>query len=278
MTHKDEITQLLIKGDLTKAIEELLIGTKANGQTRLHNDLILQSARNNNNEGENNKGIIPADDYRRERARITYAMQSYLGDYLPLANTRINGDGNDPKPVQSKPVQATLSANKIFISYSSNDRDLRQIFELQLKVYLTSAKHKYEIIWSDVEIPTGSEWDVEIKTALNQSNIGILLISPMFLGSKYCLEEFKLMLERNKQGDFKIIPVLVRECNFQNNEELKRIQFFKTYKSEYGINDLIEERKLMPFDELVETPNPSKLHLNRYFLKVTEAIDKAIGK
>jgi hypothetical protein len=180
MTHKEEIEQLLMNGDLSKAIEELLRGTTTNGQTRLYNDLILQSARNNNNEGENRKGIVPADEYRREKARITYAFQSYLGDYLPLANMHVNNNIANPISVQSKPVQAGIPANKIFISYSSNDRDLRQLFEQRLKVYLASAKNKFDTEWSDIQIPVGSDWNDEIQTALKQSNIGILLVSAFF--------------------------------------------------------------------------------------------------
>ena len=33
----------------------------------------------------------------------------------------------------------------------------------------------------------------------------------------------------------------------------------------------------MPFDELVEVDKPNERLLNRYFLKITNAIDKAIG-
>ena len=70
MNHKEEIEELLAKGDPTKAIEDLLRGTKANGQSRLHNDLILKSERNHNSEEEYRKGMASTDDYKREKARI----------------------------------------------------------------------------------------------------------------------------------------------------------------------------------------------------------------
>ena len=277
MTHKEEIEQLLIKGDLTKAIEELLIGTKANGQTRLHNDLILQSARNNSNEADSGRGILSSDDYKREKARINYAVQSYLGDYLPLADMHVNNDIANLIPVQSKPEQAGIPDNKIFISYSSNDRDLRQVFEQRLKVYLASAKNKFDTEWSDIQIPVGSDWNYEIQEALKQSNIGILLVSAFFLGSKYCMgDEFRQMLERRKSEGYTIVPILLRKCNFQNMDELKSIQFVKTYQSEYDVTDLLSKNELMPFDELVDVDKPNERLLNKYFLKVTDAIDKAI--
>ena len=171
-----------------------------------------------------------------------------------------------------------MSTNNIFISYSSIDRNLRQIFEQRLKVYLASAKNRFGTVWSDVEIPVGGDWNYEIQQALQESNIGILLVSPSFLGSKYCMgDEFKQMLERRKSEGYTIIPVLLRECSFQNNEDLKAIQFVKTYQSEYDVADLLKKDKLMPFDELAEIPEPQERLLNRYFLKVSAAIDRAVG-
>ncbi|MCX6277965.1 MAG: TIR domain-containing protein [Bacteroidetes bacterium] len=170
-----------------------------------------------------------------------------------------------------------MSANKIFISYSTADRYLRKIFEQRLKVHLASAKNKFGTVWSDVEIPVGGDWNDKIQKALKESNIGILLVSPSFFGSKYCMgDEFKQMLERRKSEGYTIIPVLLRECNFQNNEDLKSIQFIKTYQSEYDRTDLERKDKLMPFDELAEIPEPQERLLNRYFLKVSAAIDQAI--
>lgn len=171
-----------------------------------------------------------------------------------------------------------MTSNKIFISYSTAERYLRQIFEQRLKVYLTGATHKFGTIWSDVEIPVGGDWNDEIQKALNQSNIGILLVSQSFLGSRYCMgDEFKQMLDRRKSEGYTIVPVLFRECSFQNNEDLKSIQFVKTYQSEYDVTDLLKKEKLMPFDELADVPVPQDRLLNKYFLKVAAAIDRAMG-
>jgi GTPase SAR1 family protein len=178
-----------------------------------------------------------------------------------------------------KLITKNMETNKIFICYSGDDRELRQIFEQRLKIYLASAKNKFDTVWSDIDIIVGREWNDQIQTALAQSNIGILLVSSMFLGSEYCIgNELRQMLERCKKDGYKIIPVLLRDCNFKNNAELAKLQFVKTLKNEYGVTDPGEEGLLMPFDELVDIPNPSKLHLNKYLLKVTDAIDKAIGK
>lgn len=59
-------------------------------------------------------------------------------------------------------------------------------------------------------------------------------------------------------------------------DELEKIQFVKTYQSEYDVTDLLLKNKLMPFDELADIPKPQERLLNKYFLKVTAAIDKAV--
>ncbi len=169
--------------------------------------------------------------------------------------------------------------NKIFISYCSADRDLRQIMEQSLKIYLKSTKNKFDAIWTDKEIQIGDDWNSTIQDALDSSTIGILLVSPMFLGSDYCMaDELKKMLDRRKSEGYLIIPILIRECNFFNDDNLKAMQFFKTYQSEYDITDLLRKNKLMPFDELADVPNPQERLLNRYFQKLANDIDVAVTK
>lgn len=176
----------------------------------------------------------------------------------------------DIKPMDKK--------NKIFISYSSNDRNLRELFEQRLSIYLKSTKNKFDVIWTDKEIPLGGNWNKVIQDALTTSDIGILLVSPMFLGSDYSMgDELEVMLKKSQEEGYLIFPVLLRECSFQNNDTLSSIQFFKTYKSEYDVYELLQKNKLMPFDELAEVDRPSERLLNRYFQKLANAIDRAIS-
>lgn len=168
--------------------------------------------------------------------------------------------------------------NKIFISYSSNDRNLREIFKQRLSIYLKSTKNEFDDIWTDKEIPLGGDWNEVIQGALTTSDIGILLVSPMFLGSDYSMgDELEVMLKKKREEGYLIFPILLRECSFQNNDTLSSSQFFKTYKSEYEIYDLLEKNKLMPFDELAEVDKPNERLLNRYFQKLANEIDRAVS-
>ncbi len=191
--------------------------------------------------------------------------------------------GEKPKEnkVEEKPKEEKLKVDKnnIFISYCSADRNLRQIMELRLKIYLKSTKNKFGEVWTDKEIAIGDDWNETIQDALEGSSIGILLVSPMFLGSHYCMaDELKKMLDKRKNEGYLIVPILLRECSFFNDENLKAMQFFKTYQSEYDFADLLRKDKLMPFDELAEVPAPQERLLNRYFQKLANDIDAAVTK
>lgn len=178
--------------------------------------------------------------------------------------------------IKEEEMKEKIGKHKIFISYCSKDRDLRLIFEEALKINLASSKHQFDSIWSDVAINAGDDWNEKIQTALQESTIGILLVSPAFLHSKYCMgEEFSSMLDRRKKEGYKIFPVLLKKCKFTNNEELAKLQFVKTYKSEYGINKAIEKDEIMPFNEIEHMGD--SFHLDNYFFKVADEIDKALN-
>ncbi|WXA23210.1 toll/interleukin-1 receptor domain-containing protein [Bernardetia sp. MNP-M8] len=149
--------------------------------------------------------------------------------------------------------------------------------ENRLKVYLQGAKNKYETIWSDVELKVGDDWNKEIQDALNESTVGILLVSPDFLASEYCTgEELTIMLDKQKNENYLIVPILLRDCSFGNNDTLKKMQLFKTYKNEYDVEDLNEINDLMPFEDLADIPKPQARLLNKYFKKLAKEIDDAV--
>lgn len=87
MTNKEVYKKLLAKGELGKAISELLEATELNGQKDLHSNLILLSGQYNNNEKDNNRGLLERDVYQRAKARISYAMTAYIDEYEPSSNT-----------------------------------------------------------------------------------------------------------------------------------------------------------------------------------------------
>lgn len=66
-------------------------------------------------------------------------------------------------------------------------------------------------------IKPGTEWKDAIGGNLEQSKIILLLVSSDFLASDYCYEiEMKRAMERHQKKDAVVIPVIIRDCVWDN--------------------------------------------------------------
>ncbi|HEY9151983.1 MAG TPA: TIR domain-containing protein, partial [Anaerolineales bacterium] len=89
----------------------------------------------------------------------------------------------------------------VFVSYSRKDK----LFVRKLVAGLEASDVK---VWVDWEgIPPSADWMAEITEAVQGSNAFICVISPDWLASKVCAQEYNLGIQNNK----KLIPVLYRE-------------------------------------------------------------------
>lgn len=102
---------------------------------------------------------------------------------------------------------------KLFISYSHQDEKYKD----QLTTHLASLKRRGVVKeWHDRKLVAGEEWDNSIKQELLDSDIILLLISADFLSSNYCYDiEIKKAMERHEQGEAKVIPIIVRPCDWK---------------------------------------------------------------
>jgi len=100
----------------------------------------------------------------------------------------------------------------LFISYSHQDEWLKD----ELVSHL-SALRRSRIIddWHDRKIVPGQKIDPEIADKIETSDIFLFLVSPDFIQSDYCMEkEYIAAKKRNDDGEAIVIPVLVRECDW----------------------------------------------------------------
>lgn len=102
----------------------------------------------------------------------------------------------------------------VFFSYSHRDEILRN----ELETHLAVLKREGVItIWHDQRIGAGKELNKEISHYLEESEIILLLVSPDFLNSDYCCDvEMVRALERHKSGEARVIPVILRPCDWHN--------------------------------------------------------------
>src|SRR5436190_13869850 len=104
---------------------------------------------------------------------------------------------------------------RVFYSYSHKDTELRA----QLGTYLAPLKHKGKISdWYDRQITPGANWQNEISDQLEGANLILFLITADFLNSEYCLGvEVQTALRRVQEGTARVIPILLRECLWQES-------------------------------------------------------------
>jgi len=102
----------------------------------------------------------------------------------------------------------------LFFSYSHVDESLRD----QLEVHLSMLKRDGLIeAWHDRRIVAGSNLDDSISEQLERANIVLLLVSANFIASDYCYSrEMHRALERHANGEARVIPVILRACDWHS--------------------------------------------------------------
>lgn len=109
-------------------------------------------------------------------------------------------------------MDGKTEAVRVFYSYSHKDEQLRNDLETHLKLL-----HRQGLIdaWDDRQIEADEEWKDKIDENLERADIILLLISPDFIASDYCYEkEMKRALEKHEDGSARVIPVILRTCNW----------------------------------------------------------------
>lgn len=98
----------------------------------------------------------------------------------------------------------------IFIAYSHKDKAFFDELKASLSPLL---RRKKASIWSDGKILPGDVWDAEIKMAIHNADIILLLISTNALHSDYFYEkEVSDALLRHEKNQARVIPIILTHC------------------------------------------------------------------
>ena len=115
---------------------------------------------------------------------------------------------------------------KFFVSYAHGNQQLAVNFVFRLnEVLLPSKRYDYRC-WMDTGLVVGEEWEAQIFDAMDKCDLGILLVSPTFLGSKFIGEQELPYLLDNKKP---VIPVMLQSVNFDLHDlkGLDKLQIFR---------------------------------------------------
>jgi hypothetical protein len=103
---------------------------------------------------------------------------------------------------------------KVFISYSHHDEEHCKELVMRLK---PREKEEKITVWYDRELVAGEKWESRIEESLNNADIILLLISPDFLYSDYCCDEYNKAIERQKAEKIDVIPIILRPAGWQSS-------------------------------------------------------------
>lgn len=111
---------------------------------------------------------------------------------------------------------------RAFISYSHRDANALE----RLHVHLAALRREGRIEeWYDHEILAGGVLDDEIARELETADLFLLLVSPDFIASDYCVErEMQRAMERHDAGDARVVPIIVEPCDWHSMQPLRRLK------------------------------------------------------
>jgi hypothetical protein len=115
------------------------------------------------------------------------------------------------------------------VSYSHSDEALHD----ELAKHLRPLEREGVIErWHDRRLTAGKEFDDEIDSILNRAGIILLLVSPDFIASEYCWsKELKRAMERHEAGEARVIPVILRPCDWKSTRFSKLLALPKDGKA-----------------------------------------------
>lgn len=126
-------------------------------------------------------------------------------------------------------VERQVKKPRVFLSYSHKDEEYKK----ELDKHFAPLRNNGRVeTWNDRKLEAGSRLNEIIQEELNTSDIIIFMLSSDFLDSYYCYDiEMKKAIEREKRGECKIIPVIVRACMWDETPLKNFLAFPKDGKS-----------------------------------------------
>jgi hypothetical protein len=121
---------------------------------------------------------------------------------------------------QKNVTNPTQERNKVFISYSHLDNEYLTDIQRHFKPFLSHID-----FWDDTKILPGQKWKEEIRKAINETKVAILLVSTDFLGSDFIsTDELPPLLKAAEENGAVILIVVLKPCLFEDFETLNQYQ------------------------------------------------------
>jgi hypothetical protein len=119
-------------------------------------------------------------------------------------------------------TEGGVARMRVFISYSHQDRAWLE----RLRVFLKPLTREDNLdIWDDTRLAAGSEWEVELDSAIESARAAILLISADFMASDFIQErELPKLLRAAEESQLMLLPVFIGTSAAAEDLRLTRFQ------------------------------------------------------
>lgn len=136
---------------------------------------------------------------------------------------------------------------RLFISYSHRGNGPKWKATLLDSLHVFEQHHLLDV-WQDGKIRVSSFWDDDIKQAMTNAQLAVVLLTKEALESEYIIAtEFPFLRERQQRDKLAVFPVVCEECDWRAHDWLRATQ---SPNESNPISVLTEEAQARNFRQL----------------------------
>jgi WD40 repeat protein len=107
----------------------------------------------------------------------------------------------------------------VFLSYSHSDAEWVRKLRMMLDPLVRNRGLR---LWADDHIPAGDDWEREIEDGVRRSRLALVVVSGDYLASRFIMgTELPALID----GGVRLAPMLLRDCMWEDEPRLARLQW-----------------------------------------------------
>jgi hypothetical protein len=143
----------------------------------------------------------------RDEESLSEALPLFKAGASGLNALPVSGSAGSEKMKMQAGRGVQTATFEVFISYSREDESAAKAFEAILQ------GSGLTVFRDLTALEVGDSWQHKIYDAMESCTAVAIFLSPSFLASKMCIEEFNIAKTRHREGDdIVLFPILLREA------------------------------------------------------------------